>query len=89
MYEGFDILKRAKETRFVSIIETLNYLYHQYNFIAQLRGDTRNSKLIKKYFLVITLITVNFRYFLQKKHVKMNYGLRKVVTELIHLLKYL
>jgi len=47
MYEGFDILKWAKETRFVTIIDILIYLHLQYNFIAQLRGDTRNSELIK------------------------------------------
>jgi hypothetical protein len=50
MYEGFDILKWAKETRFLGIIEILIYLHHQYNFIEQLREDTRNSELIKESF---------------------------------------
>ena len=50
MYEEFHILKWAKETRFLSRIEILIYLHQQYNFIAQLRGDTRNSELIKESF---------------------------------------
>jgi len=44
---GVQYLKWAKEKRFVTIIEILIYLYLQYNFIAQLRGDNKNNELIK------------------------------------------